>query len=278
MSGELADCFATKLEGVQFILNAFVRAVDQRHARVYRNDGKVVTPQIALQEPLKCAATNWHALAKFAGRFAQSGPSLLIDIGSTTCDIVPLANGQPAPRGMTDTLRLMCGELVYTGVGRSPVCAVVQSLPFRGQRCPVAQELFATTLDAYLMLGDVPEEPSNNVTADGRPATRSHARGRLARMLCADAHEVREDEAVVMAREIASAQLTMVTQALAYVLSNQPQRPQQVLVVGQGEFLARRAMEQTKLQCPVISLADRLGPMVSRCAPAHALAVLASEA
>jgi probable H4MPT-linked C1 transfer pathway protein len=202
----------------------------------------------------------------------------LIDIGSTTCDIVPLENGQPATASASDTQRLLTGELVYTGVDRSPVCAVAQTIPFRGRQCPVAQEVFATMLDVYLTTGDLFDEPTNNVTANGRPATREYARHRLARMVCADGDELSEVDIITAAQSLAKAQLALVTRGLSQVLANQTRRPQTIVVSGQGEFLARRALAEMSLNTPVISLAERLGPKVSRVAPAHALAVLASEA
>lgn len=277
ITGELADCFATKEEGVRYIIEAFERATDQRHARIYRLDGKIVTPQVALADPLRSAASNWHALARYAGRFALSGSALLIDIGSTTTDIVPLENGQPQPMAFGDTDRMMSGELVYTGVERSPVCAVATAVGYRGRRCPLAHEMFANMRDVYLMLGDLPEEPTNNVTADGRPATREHAVSRLARMICGDRTQFNENDALEAAREIAKEQLAMICNALELVLSQRGARPQTVIVSGQGEFLARQAIAELQFGGVIVSLADKLGPRASRCAPAHALAVLANE-
>src|SRR5256885_9284124 len=54
-------------------------------------------------------------------------PALLLDTGSTTTDIIPMINGVPVPVGRTDPHRLGTGELVYTGVRRTPVCAVLGS-------------------------------------------------------------------------------------------------------------------------------------------------------
>ncbi len=178
MTGELCDCFATKAEGVRFILDALVTASDGRHARIYQTNGLLVSPQVASRNPLLVAAANWHVLARFAGKFAPRGTGLLIDIGSTTCDIIPLVDGRPAAEGATDPERLLSGELVYTGVERSPVCALVSTLLWRKQQCPVAQEVFATSWDAYLTLGDLPDEPDSaheiRPTAEGprkrRPA------------------------------------------------------------------------------------------------------------
>jgi probable H4MPT-linked C1 transfer pathway protein len=277
MTGELADCFETRTEGVRFILQAVEQAADGRHTRVYLHDGRLVTVAVAAQLPLLAASSNWHALARFVGRYAPRGVALLIDIGSTTCDIIPLRDGVPVPAGTTDTDRLLSGELVYTGVERSPLCGVVSSVPYRGQLCPVAQELFATTKDVYLILGKLPEQTTDTNTADGRPATRRGSRIRLGRMLAANEEQFNHKDAVAIAEAVFEVQAAQIMAAAERVRSRVGS-PAKVIISGQGEFLARRVVEQTPMFGPAHSLAAELGVPVSRSATAHALAVLAREA
>jgi probable H4MPT-linked C1 transfer pathway protein len=277
MTGELADCFATKSDGVARILQAVEDAADHRHTRVYLTDGAFVSLEIARRKPLLAAASNWHALARFAGRFAPAGTAVLIDIGSTTCDLIPLANGAPMAHGATDTDRLVSGELVYTGVQRSPVCALVSSLPYRGKQCPVAHEVFATSWDAYLVLGELPEDPLASHTADRRPATKPLAIERLARCICADRETYTAEDATAAANAIAAAQTAKIGIALGQVLTRLAEPPQTVVLCGAGEFLGRRVFERTKRDAKIIPLSGALGPAVSLAAPAHAVAVLARE-
>jgi probable H4MPT-linked C1 transfer pathway protein len=278
MSGELADCFATKVEGVEFILSAVDQAARHCHPRVYCVDGTLRAIEAARKVPLLAAAANWHALARFAGRFARQGPALLIDIGSTTSDLVPLVDGAVAATGKTDTERLIAGEMVYTGVQRSPVCAVTATIPYRGKQCPTAQELFATTLDAYLMLDCVAEDPTATQTADRRPATKAAARDRLARAICADRETFTEVDARNAAEAIAQAQTAKIAMAMAAVVARLPAPPATVILSGQGEFLARRVLSRAKFTPRIVSLAEVASPAVSISAPAHALAVLSREA
>src|SRR5262245_19264921 len=113
MTGELADCFETKAAGIRYILQAVSSGSDNRHTRVYLSDGRLVSPQVALASPPLAAASNWHALARYAGlRHAPAGTSLVIDVGSTTCDVIPIVGGKPAASGATDTQRLIASELV----------------------------------------------------------------------------------------------------------------------------------------------------------------------
>lgn len=278
MTGELADCFESKAVGVAFILNAIASGCDNRHMRVYLADGRMVTPQVAVTMPQLVAASNWHALARFAGRYARQGTALHIDVGSTTCDVIPIVNGQPAAIGKTDTERLLSGELVYTGVERSPVCGVVHYLPYRGQTCPVCHELFAATRDVYVLLGELPEDLTNTETSDGQPLTKGASRLRMARMVAADGDEFNHRDAVAAAQSVWDAQSSQLASAIAKVRGRLTGSPQKIILSGHGEFLARTALALVAEQAPVLSLSSELGSDISRSAPAHALAVLAREA
>ncbi|MEX0939119.1 MAG: hydantoinase/oxoprolinase family protein [Pirellulales bacterium] len=277
MTGELADCFSTKAEGVAAIIAAAQSAAGETPLSIYRSDGRLVPPAKALQSPLHVAAVNWHALASFACRLLKSSAGMLIDIGSTTSDIIPLTKRGPVAEGICDPDRLMLGELVYTGVVRSPVCAVTGVLPWRGSPCPTAAEVFATTADAYLILGDLPEDESATYTADGRAMTRSFAHDRLARSICADRDLFDEADARAAADAIERAQLAKLGVAACRVSERLGEPVETMILGGQGEFLARRLLKRLSWTADVVSLAEEFGERVSRCAPAHALAVLARE-
>jgi (4-(4-[2-(gamma-L-glutamylamino)ethyl]phenoxymethyl)furan-2-yl)methanamine synthase len=272
MTGELCDCFETKREGVQTILDAAEKVAGGKRVVVWLTDGRLVEMGEARRNPLLAAASNWLALATFAGRHAACGPAVLIDIGSTTTDIVPLVDGRPVPRGRTDSERLKCQELVYTGVRRTPVCAL--GVP------GVSAELFATTLDVYLLREQIPEDTTDCATADGRPATRPFAHVRMARMLGGDGETCDRKETRDLANRAAAVQQVVVGRALHKVCSTLPGPPRAVLLSGSGEFLSRLSLSSSAGigSPPVFSLAEALGPDISQAAPAFALAVLAKTA
>jgi hypothetical protein len=278
MTGELADCFESKAAGVRFILEAVSIGSDNRHTRVYLVDGRLVTPQVAATLPHLAAASNWHALARFAGRFASQGAALFVDVGSTTCDVIPLVDGKPAAKGQSDTQRLLAGELIYTGIERSPIAAVAQAVPYRGHSCPLVHESFATTQDVYVVLGQINEDLGNTNTCDGRPLSKSASRVRLGRMIAADGDEFNHRDAVAVAQSVAQAQAALLATAIAKVRSRLPAPPACAILSGHGEFLAQSALATLPSPVPTLSLTERLGLAVSRCGPAHALAVLAREA
>jgi probable H4MPT-linked C1 transfer pathway protein len=271
MTGELCDCFETKRQGVHAILDAVEAVAGGTPVRVWRNDGRFVDPAAARAAPLQTAAANWLALATFAGRYAPEGPALLVDVGSTTTDIVPLVDGRPVPRARTDPERLRSSELVYTGVRRTPLCALVGG---HG-----AAELFATTLDVYLILGRIAEDPDDRNTADGRPATRAAAHARLARMLCADLETSTEDQRRRLAERALVRQVLLLGSALKSAAWQLPGPPRTVVLAGEGEFLALVALQEQDPfpPCYGVRLSLGLGAEASRAACAHAVAVLAAE-
>jgi probable H4MPT-linked C1 transfer pathway protein len=279
MTGELADCFRNKQDGVAAILHAVeiatVRQPRPPQVAVYLTDGSFVSINEANERYIEAAASNWHATASLVARKHITRRGVLIDVGSTTCDVIPFACGKPTALGRTDTERLAVGELVYTGVVRSPVCAVTPTFPWRGRPCPTAQELFATTYDAHLILGHLPEDLGDHNTADGRPATIELARERLARSICADHEEFDAVDARIAAEAIHAAQVRLIAAGWSQVVERL--RPEVVVVAGQGEFLARAMLEHVGFNGPIESLAERFGAAASQVGPAYALAILAGE-
>ncbi|MDP7276378.1 MAG: hydantoinase/oxoprolinase family protein [Planctomycetaceae bacterium] len=279
MTAELADCFETKAEGVAAVLSAIVEVAGNRPVIAWQTGGEFVEAEVAPEIPLLVSAANWHALATFTGRLAPDGAALLLDIGTTTTDIIPLLDGVPIPRGLTDLQRLQSGELVYSGVSRTPVCAVVPEVTYDGHPCGVAAEAFATTADVYLLTGDRPEDSSDHDTPDGRSSTRHRAAARLARMLCCDSSELSVEDLEQIADEIAAAQGQRIGDALQRVLARSTAPCQRFLISGSGCFLAHRLLENH----PVLSKIDRVdlskcfSGAVATAACAYAVARLAGE-
>ena len=200
MTAELCDCFPTKAVGVNRVLDAVVSALPELPVSVWGVDEQFHSVDEIRRRPLLAAAANWLALANLAARDVPRGEGLLIDIGTTTTDLIPLRAGRAVVQGRTDTERLQTGELVYAGVRRTPVFALATELPFRGEPTGLAAELFASTLDVYLTLGEIPPDPKDLTTADGRPATVAAARDRLARMVGADRDGFTDADALAFAR------------------------------------------------------------------------------
>lgn len=255
MTAELADCFDTKADGVEFVISSIENAFPNVPVRIWMTSGEFAEADDARELPTLVAAANWHALATWAGRAIPLGPAILIDVGSTTTDIIPLLDGYPVPQALNDVERLMSGELIYSGAFRTPVCAVVKSVPFRGGQCPLTAEFFATMADVLLVAGLREEDPENNETANGKPLIRKHSLNRLAHMLCCDETEISEEELQEIAEYIATEQQQQICGALHQVLNSLEktmlQREKRSMEVekpvavfcGSGAAVVQRAME-----------------------------------
>lgn len=283
-TAELADCFATKADGVRFVIDAVQEAFPGTPLRVWMTSGEFAEPEDARELTVLVAAANWHALATWAGRGVPSGPALLLDIGSTTTDVIPILDGLPAPKGLSDVERLQCGELVYTGVRRTPVCAMASSVPFRNHLCPLAAEVFATAADVYVLTGDLPEDSADHDTADQRPLTKSHSRNRLAHMLCCDSTEVSEHELQQVAEFLAQRQQAQILTAVDRVvgglrLQSEVSRDIVPILSGSGAFLGRRLLSRAAqiAMADALDLPNMFHRPVAEAACAFAVARLAHD-
>lgn len=298
MTAELADCFETKEQGVRFVIEAVQAAFPACPIRVWLTTGEFAETTDALELPTLVAAANWHVLATWAGRAVPHGPALLIDVGSTTTDVIPLLDGLPNSSGLTDLERLLHHELVYTGARRTPVCAIVQEIPVGAACVPIAAELFATSRDVHLLTGDLPEDACDCDTADGRPATRRCAMNRLAHLVCCDGSELTEEQLLTMARHVADHQIAQIAEAITDRLhyacqgyaeiekgisgnsgETASEIPAVVLLSGSGQFLAQRALSTlpSAKNLQVLNLSDMYGGRVAEVACAFAAARLCAD-
>ena len=237
MTAELSDVFRTKREGVGFVLDA-VCLVSREAPAVFTTGGEFVDAETARAHPLDAAASNWMATAILLARHTRD--ALLVDVGSTTTDVVPIRGGRVVARGRTDPERLLAAELVYTGALRTNVAAIVRSVPLWDGECPVAAEFFAVSGDAHVLLAHLTADQYTCPTPDGRPATLEFAAERLARVVCADAEMLGRDEILRIARAVAEAQVRQIAAAISQVSKRLEGLPD-VIVTGLGAFLAHLA-------------------------------------
>lgn len=276
MTGEIADCFPERSDGVRHIVQSCSLATGTDNVFFYSVTGVLIDATEAIHQPLDVAASNWHALARLAGSLAPLGNSWLVDIGSTTTDIVPLSCGKPAPKGLTDWDRLAHGELVYTGIERTPLPTLVHTLPHRGAMRPLAREWFATTQDAWLLLGYLEEDSQSVNTADRKPATRDAARVRIARTMLLEPNAFTLADAIEAAEAIATSQILLIKDAMQLIIQRQ-QKEDYIVLSGQGELIARKVLSHMNWEPRIISLKHAYGDEISRVAPAHAVALIARQ-
>jgi probable H4MPT-linked C1 transfer pathway protein len=269
MTAELSDAFRTKREGVAFVLAAAEEALGDRALSVLTTAGELVSMGEARARPWDVAAANWVATALAV---AEAYPdALLIDVGSTTADVVPIAAGRVAASAHNDLERLLAGELVYTGVLRTNLAAIAPRVPVRGGWCPVASEYFAISADVHLVLGHLQEEAYDCPTPDGRPAAAGYARERIARLVCSDVDQLGAEEIDAIAAFIHGEQLRQIEDAARRVQCQLPPEAP-VVAVGAGAFLGRAVA--ARVGRAVADAPAPWGATGAEMAPAAALAAL----
>ena len=268
MTAELSQAFRSKREGVGFILEALEATFPSDRLHVYTVAGKFVSPHAARRQPLEVAASNWSATAHWVATLAPT--CVLIDIGTTTTDLIPIIRGEVLAQGRTDPERLGTGELVYTGVVRTPVEAVTHQVPLRGKPTGLASEAFALMGDVFLWRGALRCEDYTCPTPDGRPATRSYAGERLARAVCADREMLDESDIDELADVLSHAQQERISEALRRIRLRHPQIDM-AMVTGLGAFLGLEAARAAGLSPRLLSEQADVPPQT---APATAVAWL----
>jgi (4-(4-[2-(gamma-L-glutamylamino)ethyl]phenoxymethyl)furan-2-yl)methanamine synthase len=279
MTGELADIFPSRDDGVMQLTQCMTACLGSNAMKLYAGRNGFIAPSAVGANLAGIASANWHASAAFLAMQVENG--LFIDIGSTTADLIPLRQGLPAARGYTDAERLRFDELVYTGVVRTPVMAVVQRVPFDGEWQGVAAEHFATMADVYRLTGDLPKSYDMAETADGAGKTPEDSVRRLARMVGRDLADATMAQWHWLASTIKSRQLNQLQLATERVSSRGMLDDTPLIGAGAGRFLiremARRLGREYLDASALLSAAPEAADWTAVCLPAFAVAWLARK-
>ncbi len=246
MSGELADCFSGRMQGIRFILDAVKNVFPG--ALFYGTDAAFHSRAV-----LQLAAANWLASADFLRD--QYPGAVLVDVGSTTTDIIPLSQFEHLLM-LTDLLRLQQGYLLYTGMLRTPIPAILRTVEIDGIETPVSSELFAVSADAHLVLGHIGAGEYRCDTPDKKGKSTEASLRRLARVVCSDLREIGKKEAAGIAAQFWDAQKTLICDQVRSVV--EASKASSVVTAGIGSRLFARELGGTDLGRELGPVADAL--------------------
>lgn len=277
MTGELADIFSSRQDGVEQLSSLAEHELE--NVSIYAGPSGFVAATEARRHSTQIASANWHASAAVIAKHRKA--ALFIDVGSTTTDVVPIAESKVVARGYTDAERLAVGELVYTGLVRSFVMATAARAPLNGSWMALISENFATMADVHRILGSLPAGVDLMATADGREKSVPASRARLARMLGSDAANADNKTWDLLARWFAEAQIRVIADAVMLVMSRciaTSAAPVIAAGIGVGVVaeVARRLGLSWERFDELLEVVPEARDAVSHCAPAAALTVLAS--
>lgn len=278
MTGELVDIFSDRQAGVDQILSCLSNHIDVDNTLVYGAEAGWLTPNQAKQQWHQVASRNWQASADLVAQAIPNG--LFIDMGSTTCDIIPLIDGHSAPQGIDDFGRQTSRELLYTGTIRTPLIALSQTAPFNGTLVSLAAEVFASTGDVWCLLDKLDPDTIQDNSADGQSWQSVPCTRRIARLLGTDSTQAEPEQWQQLALWFAEQQCHQISNAILHVLSAHSSLPPTAPIIGAGvgrfiiKICAQRLNRPYQDFHDVISSSDLLA---SNHAPAVAVALLAQQ-
>lgn len=277
MTGELSDVFPSRAAGVAYLVGLMRKTTGEDTLFYSLRDGLIGADAVR-DNWQAVASANWHASAALAASLVDEG--LLVDVGTTTTDLTPLKDGKAAALGTTDGERLTEGELVYGGVVRTPVMAIVQTAPFMGRMQNIAAERFATMADVYRLTGELPEDADPYPAADQRGKSLDESAARLARMLGRDADDADLIAWKALAHFLARRQLALIEADATLLIERESLASDAPIIrAGCGRFLAETLAERLGRPyrdfADLIDCAPEASDMAAACAPAVAVALLA---
>jgi probable H4MPT-linked C1 transfer pathway protein len=271
MTAELTEIFESREAGVVAIVQK-LRERFEGGVRVFIGLKGFADAAAAIADPLAVASANFLATARV---IAERQPkSLLIDMGSTTTDIVACDR----PQGLTDAERLQTGELVYTGFTRTPVASVATRAPLGGQWQGLARDAFATMADVRRVLNELPDDVDAHDTADGRGKSVPESLARFSRGFGRDADVRHLATWQVSAAYVRERQLRSIHDGVLQVLSRPGIDVASVVSAGIGapaaEAIANRLGLPHQSFGALIEAQSEHRLWATRCAPAVAVALL----
>ncbi|MDR6953180.1 putative H4MPT-linked C1 transfer pathway protein [Ancylobacter sp. 3268] len=278
MTAEVADLWPDRHAGVVGTAALLIEELGSAPLALFAGPEGFVPAEEAAAHSATIGSANWYATAAVLAHLLPAG--VLVDIGSTTADLIAFGDGRVQARGFTDAERLANSELLYTGAVRTPVMALAERAPFAGRFVPLMAELYATTADIYRLLDLLPDNADLHPTADGGGKTVEASARRLLRIVGEDLTPANQPRVRRLAYHLGQQQLHRLAGALDAVASARDDDVGLVVGAGVGRFLSRQLAERRG--AAYLDLADvltddpRLAGPAADCAPAVAVGLLSA--
>ncbi len=268
MTGEMTDLFENREDGVRRIAALLSEALVPGNANLlhfYGGYRQWFTAAEAGSQWQRIASANWLATASHAAECMPEG--VLIDIGSTTTDIIAFRAGRVLTASRTDAQRLATGELVYQGVVRTPLCALGPRIAWRGEAFNIMNELFATTADVYRVTAELNPAHDLQPSADNAPKDLPATRRRLARMIGLDARDASIGDWLAFAQAWRARQVDeLASQLRRVVQAHGLTSAARAVSAGCGDFLAEDVVASAGVTFASLQYGSAVAPMAAQTA------------
>ena len=283
MTGEMVDLFPSRSDGVKNILKV-LKSIFGQKVECYSQDSTFITLS-SKNNWQSIASSNWHVTANFVSSYIKEG--VLVDIGSTTTDLIPIKNSVPITKKNTsDANRLRNGELVYLGITRTLVSSIKPNLRFKNYYYNVMRESFANTADVFRITNELATEDDLYPTCDNMEKTRLASERRLARVIGMDRENATSKEWRVFANHIKALIIKELHKNIKKIVTRLDLNHRSPLIVtGSGAFLAKQLCMENNYKLVMFhdlvkkefELKEFQIKEVNVCAPAVSLAIIASK-
>ena len=236
MTAELSDIFPDRKNGVKHIINLSSKILGEKNIFFYSKKN-FLKKKLAIKKPFELNSMNWHATASFVSNFFPN--CILVDIGSTTSDIIPIKNKEIISKGVSDYQRLKSNELIYLGVLRTPIQAVER-------KKNLINENFANLSDVYRVLNKIPSTFDLLPTLDSKTKNKHDSARRIARIFGKDYKKNHFLKWKKIAYQIEGEHLKILKSVIKKIEKKNFLKKVPIIGAGIGEFLVKKIYNKKK--------------------------------
>ena len=236
MTAELSDIFPNRENGVKYIIKLSSKILGEKNIFFYSKKN-FLKKKLAIKKPFELNSMNWHATASFVSNFFPN--CILVDIGSTTSDIIPIKNKEIISKGVNDYQRLKSNELIYLGVLRTPIQAVEK-------KKNLINENFANLSDVYRILNKIPSTVDLLPTLDNKTKNKHDSARRIARIFGKDYKKNHFLKWKKTAYQIEGEHIKILKRVIKKIEKKNFLKKVPVIGAGIGEFLLKKIYNKKK--------------------------------
>ena len=236
MTAELSDIFPDRKNGVKHIINLSSKILGEKNIFFYSKKN-FLKKKLAIKKPFELNSMNWHATASFISNFFPN--CILVDIGSTTSDIIPIKNKEIISKDVSDYQRLKSNELIYLGVLRTPIQAVER-------KKNLINENFANLSDVYRVLNKIPSTFDLLPTLDSKTKNKHDSARRIARIFGKDYKKNHFLKWKKIAYQIEGEHLKILKSVIKKIEKKNFLKKVPIIGAGIGEFLVKKIYNKKK--------------------------------
>jgi len=236
MTAELSDIFPDRKNGIKHVVNLSSKILGEKNIFFYSKKS-FLKKKLAIKKPFELNSMNWHATASFVSNFFPN--CILVDIGSTTSDIIPIKNKEIISKDVSDYQRLKSNELIYLGVLRTPIQAVEK-------KKNLINENFANLSDVYRVLNKIPSTFDLLPTLDSKTKNKHDSARRIARIFGKDYKKNHFLKWKKIAYQIEGEHLKILKSVIKKIEKKNFLKKVPIIGAGIGEFLVKKIYNKKK--------------------------------